>query len=133
MNTLFNYLIYFQNKPLHVDSGIDSQSPPSSPSPPILQSPPFRSSTSSSASSAHPNSSSNRRPKSQFLAELPPRPPTKHRHSFHPNAADNRHHGDVTYADLDPKAFMVPANHVLPPLQNKQTYAEVMVSSSKIV
>lgn len=122
----------FQTKPIHVDSGIDSQTPPSSPSPPILQSTQFRSS-SSSASSATQNPSSDRRPKSQYLAELPPRPPSKKRHSYHPTASDNLHHGDVTYADLDPKAFMVPANHVLPPLHDKLAYADIMVSQSKIV
>jgi len=39
---------------------------------------------------------------------------------------------DITYADLDHRAFMVPANQVLPPL-NTQAYAEISVSRSKLV
>lgn len=47
----------------------------------------------------------------------------------------------ITYADLDPKAFMVPANKVLPSTMNgafsdsssKSTYAEISMSRSKLV
>ena len=49
------------------------------------------------------------------------------------------YHSDmVTYADLDPKAFMVPANKVLPTgsfsdSSSKSEYAEISVSRSKLV
>lgn len=45
----------------------------------------------------------------------------------------------VTYADLDPKAFMIPQNRVLPSAGNnfsdssRSTYAEISVSKSHLV
>lgn len=157
-----------QNKTSNFDSGHDS--PSSSPSPIVPQSQKIRSSMSSTHSSDTKSSStvSSMRPKSQYLAELPPRPPKKQRHSYHQPSLDENGHSDlsnpepsnhnrgnraqhpsstqgissgnvsrktddnITYADLDPKAFMVPANHVLPS-PSKHKYAEVTVSRSRIV
>lgn len=42
----------------------------------------------------------------------------------------------VTYADLDPRAFMLPKNRVLPPMtvsSSKSTYASISVSRSHLV
>lgn len=96
--------------------------------------------SSSSSTSSYSRSTNSSRPKSQNLAELPPKHPGgKKRHSYHPSSNQSavdggrRGSGDVVYADLDSKAFMIPANHVLPPVQNRQTYAEISVSRSKIV
>lgn len=116
----------------------------------------------SSSSSSSAASAAARRPKSQYLAELPPRHPNStKRHSYHhqqqqpqqqqpiePNSgisfqrpAQTRsgagHDADsVTYADLDPKAFMVPKNRVLPPLNaavDRASYAEISMSRSQLV
>jgi len=141
-----------RQKPVMVDSGHDS--PPSSPSPPLNQSRRPRSSSSSTSSDLKSVSThSSARPKSQvvtgqLVTGLPPKVPAKNRHSSYnqnfevpdqgkPRGAAEgqraRHDGDVTYADLDHRAFMVPANQVLPPPRPKQTYAEISVSRSKIV
>lgn len=45
---------------------------------------------------------------------------------------------NVTYADLDPKAFMIPQNKVLPTRKasssdSRSTYAEISISKSKLV
>jgi len=140
--------IKLQAKFPNVDSGLDS--PPSSPSPPLVTgrttvspavpNPALRSSSSSTSSYTRPGHT---RPKSQNLSDLPPKHPGgKKRHSYHPSSGQapsgadqppRKLSGEVTYADLDTKAFMIPANQVLPPIQNRQTYAEISVSRSKIV
>jgi len=145
-----------QGKPMMVDSGHDS--PPSTPSPPINQSRKLRSSSSSASSDLRSASMLSSRPKSQVVTGLPPKAPSRsrptsaympnfevpdhtkggqrQRYNGDVNQTDGqrpRHDGDVTYADLDHRAFMVPANQVLPPPPHKQTYAEISVSRSKIV
>ena len=154
-------LCCFQLKPVNVDSGHDSSSPPSSPPASKI----LRGSLSSSASSSLPSSSAynsissstataipaNRRPKSQYLADLPPKHPNSganKRHSYHSPQQEQQqkqqqqqqeqlqppHQDTVTYADLDPKAFMVPRNRVLPPLMSdRAAYAEISVSRSQLV
>merc|ERR1712142_727917 len=72
-----------------------------------------------------------------------------HRFSFH----DNEYHkqntqishnpqvyrvDNITYADLDPKAFMIPRNKVLPSRKasssdSRSTYAEISISKSQLV
>lgn len=87
------------------------------------------------------------RPKSQFIPKSNMTP--SHRFSFH----DNEYHkqnsqishnpqvyrvDNITYADLDPKAFMIPQNKVLPSRKasssdSRSTYAEISISKSQLV
>lgn len=88
------------------------------------------------------------RPKSYHPPKLNDEEP-KHRFSYH----DNEYHrqnaqinhnpqvyrvDNITYADLDPKAFMIPQNKVLPTRKasssdSRSTYAEISISKSKLV
>jgi len=130
-----------QVKPINVDSGHNS-SQTSSPS-------------SSDKNIAVPlpslESSKPRRPRSQFVKQTQgySNPNANHRFSYQnqdyqkqniqvPSTTDVYRADMVTYADLDPKAFMVPANKVLPTgsfsdSSSRSTYAEISVSRSKLV
>ena len=88
------------------------------------------------------------RPKSQHIPKTSL--DNSHRFSYH----DNEYHkqnaqishnpqvyrvDNITYADLDPKAFMIPRNKVLPSSQgsssesSRSTYAEISISKSKLI
>jgi len=83
-----------------------------------------------------------RRPKSQLvIGNKPMQEPVviQDRYSFHPGQTEVQVYtaDTVTYADLDPKAFMRPENRVLPTsdLKNnsKTAYAKINVSKSQLV
>ena len=96
-------------------------------------------------SSAKPRSKS--RPKSQHIPRTPHDPEAARRLSVHTNNYDSMGLGgdtdqqvytatvnnqdNITYADLDPKAFMIPQNKVLPTdrksssLDSRSNYAEI--------
>ena len=83
-----------------------------------------------------------RRPKSQVVMgskHLQEPVLVQDRYSFHPGQTEVQVYtaDTVTYADLDPKAFMRPENRVLPTsdLKNnsKTAYAKINVSKSQLV
>ena len=83
-----------------------------------------------------------RRPKSQLvIGNKPMQEPVviQDRYSFHPGQTEVQVYtaDTITYADLDPKAFMRPENRVLPTsdLKNnsKTAYAKINVSKSQLV
>lgn len=129
-----------QVKPANIDSGHNSS----------------HSSSPSTSDQNIPNleSSKPRRPRSQFIRNNPTNQgkDSNHRFSYQnqdyhkqniqvPNSTTVYRADMITYADLDPKAFMVPANKVLPSTMNgafsdsssKSTYAEISMSRSKLV
>lgn len=98
-------------------------------------------------------SSKPRRPKSQFVKPSQAvssdfsshrlsyqQPPEYHRQNSQQDTTVYRA-DTVTYADLDPKAFMIPQNRVLPNQtkgsnfsdSSRSTYAEISVSKSHLV
>jgi len=94
-------------------------------------------------SSAKPRS----RPKSQHIPKT--EVDHSHRFSYHANEYHKQNNqvennpqvyrlDNITYADLDPKAFMIPQNKVLPSRKtsssdSRSTYAEISVSKSHLV
>lgn len=129
-----------QVKPVNVDSGHNSS----------------HSSSPSASEKNIPNleSSQPRRPRSQFIRNNPSNQGQDFNHRFSyqnqdyhkqniqvPNSTTVYRADMITYADLDPKAFMVPANKVLPSTVNgafsdsssKSTYAEISMSRSQLV
>lgn len=117
----------------NTDSGHSSQSSPSSPSSSATR----KESSLAPLSSLPPlplSASKPRRPRSQQPAK--PRPLSAALHPGHTEVQVYRVE-DVTYVDLDPKAFMRPENRVLPTSDlvnnSKTAYAKINVSKSMIV
>lgn len=87
------------------------------------------------------------RPKSQHISKT--EVDNSHRFSFNANEYHKQNSqvshnpqvyrvDNITYADLDPKAFMVPQNKVLPSRKtsssdSRSTYAEISISKSQLI
>jgi len=87
------------------------------------------------------------RPKSQHTPKK--EMDNSHRFSYHANEYHKQNNqishnpqvyrvDNITYADLDPKAFMIPQNKVLPSSKasstdSRSTYAEISISKSQLI